>query len=157
MTGNAVRAILTSAAATRLLIKGHYHFGAAAGDVSVPFSAIALVGVDQATIEDCVLRGSFVSITGATIETLTTASTNLIIRRCILSNLETDESVLIGGDAIANTTGFVSEIFARLGEEEAGQVLASMTASKMVYSTSILISGGDNDLAIIVPKTATTG
>lgn len=103
VTNQATLAMLTTAAADRLTVKGNVFTGSADAGMT---AAIRLVGGAEIEIEDNLFIGAYGSGNGA-IENITTAVAWLTIHRNRINNLTAANTKAI--TAVAGTTGIISE------------------------------------------------
>jgi hypothetical protein len=107
-TNQATLAVLTSAAADRMLIENCRFFGTTDAGMT---AAVRLVGGDGITIRNNVFQGAYSAAVGA-IQVLTTATTNVDIDNNYIDNQTASSTACITG--LASTTGVIRRNFLRI-------------------------------------------
>ena len=151
VTGQATDFIVTDANASRLMIDGWTHRGAAAAGGA---SALQIVGGDGATVRNCFIDGNFDT---AAIENVTTAATNLTINGGANgSYIRNRNSADVCFTAVATTTGNVGpNIYARVADN-AANITEAFVGADMQFFQPIAIANADGEVGLNTNITAST-
>lgn len=151
VTGQATDFIVTDANASRLMIDGWTHRGAAAAGGA---SALQIVGGDGATVRNFFIDGNFDT---AAIENVTTAATNLTINGGANgSYIRNRNSADVCFTAVATTTGNVGpNIYARVADN-AANITEAFVGADMQFFQPIAIANADGEVGLNTNITAST-
>ena len=151
VTGQATDFIVTDANASRLMIDGWTHRGAAAAGGA---SALQIVGGDGATVRNFFIDGNFDT---AAIENVTTAATNLTINGGANgSYIRNRNSADVCFTAVATTTGNVGpNIYARVADNPAN-ITEAFVGADMQFFQPIAIANADGEVGLNTNITAST-
>jgi hypothetical protein len=150
VTGQATDFIVTDANATRLLIDGWIHRGAAAAGAD---TAITIVGADGSTIRNFWIDGNFAV---AAIENVTTAATNLSVYGDKPSFIRNRNSADVCFTAVSTATGNVGpNIYARLADD-AANITEAFVGADMQFFQPISIVNADGESSMFTNITAST-
>ena len=151
VTGQATDFIVTDANASRLMIDGWTHRGAAAAGGA---SALQIVGGDGATVRNFFIDGNFDT---AAIENVTTAATNLTINGGANgSYIRNRNSADVCFTAVATTTGNVGpNIYARVADN-AANITEAFVGADMQFFQPIAIANADCEVGLNTNITAST-
>ena len=151
VTGQATDFIVTDANASRLMIDGWTHRGAAAAGGA---SALQIVGGDGATVRNIFIDGNFDT---AAIENVTTAATNLTINGGANgSYIRNRNSADVCFTAVATTTGNVGpNIYARVADN-AANITEAFVGADMQFFQPIAIANADGEVGLNTNITAST-
>ena len=159
VTGQATDGILTTAAATRLLIDGLVWDGAVADGAA---SAIALVGTDRAEIKDFVIEGDF---SVSAIDFRGTASTRVWIHDGQFYNRDAAVDTVVKDTVTASTGNIGPNLMINL-EEHAANITEALTGVTFRYfgcggvaglvGNSILVCNLDGEAAMVSNIVAST-
>ena len=151
VTGQATDFIVTDANASRLMIDGWTHRGAAAAGGA---SALQIVGGDGATVRNFFIDGNFDT---AAIENVTTAATNLTINGGANgSYIRNRNSADVCFTAVATTTGNVGpNIYARVADN-AANITEAFVGADMQFFQPIAIAKADGEVGLNTNITAST-
>jgi len=131
VTGQCTDGILTTAGATRLLIKNYRHDGATAAGTN---AGIAIVGGDGIVIDGLRMDGDF-AVGG--IDVRTTATTDLEVRNVVFRTRNIVDVFMI--DTITGSTGVIGpNIYLRL-QDNAANFAAAIGGATFVYHNPISI------------------
>ena len=151
VTGQATDFIVTDANASRLMIDGWTHRGAAAAGGA---SALQIVGGDGATVRNFFIDGNFDT---AAIENVTTAATNLTINGGANgSYIRNRNSADVCFTAVATTPGNVGpNIYARVADN-AANITEAFVGADMQFFQPIAIANADGEVGLNTNITAST-
>ena len=151
VTGQATDFIVTDANASRLMIDGWTHRGAAAAGGA---SALQIVGGDGATVRNFFIDGNFDT---AAIENVTTAATNLTINGGANgSYIRNRNSADVCFTAVATTTGNDGpNIYARVADN-AANITEAFVGADMQFFQPIAIANADGEVGLNTNITAST-
>ena len=151
VTGQSTDFIVTDANASRLMIDGWTHRGAAAAGGA---SALQIVGGDGATVRNFFIDGNFDT---AAIENVTTAATNLTINGGANgSYIRNRNSADVCFTAVATTTGNVGpNIYARVADN-AANITEAFVGADMQFFQPIAIANADGEVGLNTNITAST-
>ena len=151
VTGQATDFIVTDANASRLMIDGWTHRGAAAAGGA---SALQIVGGDGATVRNFFIDGNYDT---AAIENVTTAATNLTINGGANgSYIRNRNSADVCFTAVATTTGNVGpNIYARVADN-AANITEAFVGADMQFFQPIAIANADGEVGLNTNITAST-
>ena len=149
VTGQATDFIVTDANASRLMIDGWTHRGAAAAGGA---SALQIVGGDGAMVRNFFIDGNFDT---AAIENVTTAATNLTINGGANgSYIRNRNAADICFTAVATTTGNVGpNIYARVADN-AANITEAFAGADMQFFQPIAIANADGEVGLNTNITA---
>jgi len=149
VTGQATDFIVADANASRLMIDGWTHRGAAAAGGA---SALQIVGGDGAMVRNFFIDGNFDT---AAIENVTTAATNLTINGGANgSYIRNRNSADVCFTAVATTTGNVGpNIYARVADN-AANITEAFVGADMQFFQPIAIANADGEVGLNTNITA---
>ena len=148
VTGQATDAILTTAAADRLLVRNYFHNGADAAGAN---AAIAIVGGDAITLKDLKISGNFA--VGA-IDIRTTATTKLVVRDALIKTFHANDIAII--DTITASTGWIGpNLFLQL-KDNAANITEAVTGATFVSFDPIYVVNLAGEKAMLINTTAST-
>lgn len=148
VTGQATDTILTTAAASRMLIKDHYHNGAAAAGAN---SGIAIVGGDGIVIDGLRMDGNFA--VGA-IDIRTTATTDLEVRNAVCRTRSGTDIFLV--DTITGSTGLIGPNISLRLNDHAANITEAITGATFVLFDPIYVVNLAGEKALLINWTAST-
>ncbi len=148
VTGQATDALITTAAADRLLIDGWTVYGATGAGAN---SGIALVGADDVEIKNFYLHGNFA--VGA-IDCRTTASTRVRIHDGTIWTCNAADIAIV--DTITASTGFIGPNLNIMLTDNAANITQACTGATFQYMLPINICNLAGELAMATNITAST-
>ena len=148
VTGEATDVILTTAAASRLLVSKYFHNGA---DGAGANSAIAIVGGDAITLRDLKISGNFA--VGA-IDVRTTATTKLVVRDALIKTFHAADIAIV--DTITASTGWIGpNLFLQL-KDNAANITTAVTGATFVMFDPVYVVNLAGEKAMLSNWTAST-
>jgi hypothetical protein len=151
VTGQATDFIVTDANASRLLISGWTHSGAAAAGAD---TAISLVGGDDWTIEDFDIYGNFAV---AAIENVTTAANRVRIGGGARpSYIWTENAADVAITMVAASTGFIGPAINIMLQDNAANITEAMVGAAMQFMQPINICNLAGESSMQTNITAST-
>lgn len=148
VTGQCTDCILTTAAATRLLIDNLVYDGATAAGTN---AAIAIVGGDGITIRNVVMDGNF-AVGG--IDVRTTATTDLNVYNVRFRTRNAADIFLV--DTVTASTGNIGpNIYIRL-QDNAANITEAITGATWVQHQDISVVNNAGEIGMAINTTAST-
>lgn len=148
VTGQVQRCIVADANATRLLIDGHLHNGAAAAGT---VSAIDMIGVTNPVIRNSKIVGNF---SGSAIEFRTTASVDVDISNCYIWTKNSADLCI--KDTVTGTTGKVGPNLLLMLTDNAANITEAITGATFHQFGDILVCNLAGEQAMAINTTAST-
>lgn len=148
VTGQATDFIVTTAAATRLLIDGWFHNGAAAAGAN---SALALVGVTNPVVRNFRVVGNFAV---SAIDLRTTASVDVNISRGYIWNKNSADVCI--KDTVTASTGRIGPDLELMLTDNAANITEAVTGATFHLFDPVYVCNLVNEKAMLINWTAST-
>jgi len=148
VTGQATDAIITTAAADRLLIDGLRFMGAAGAGAN---SAIAVVGADDTEIRNFYIYGNF-AVGGIDFRTTLSARVNIHTGKIWTENAA-DIAIV---DTITSSTGFIGPDIQIMLKDNAANITTAVTGATFQLVDPVYVVNLVNEKAMLINWTAST-
>ena len=148
VTGQATDAIITTAAADRLLIDGYVHFGAAAAGAN---AAIAIVGADDVEIRNFYLHGNFA--VGA-IDFRTTPSARVRVHSGYIWTRNAADIGIV--DTITSSTGAIGPDITIMLTDNAANITTAVTGATFQLFDPVYVCNLVDEKGLLINWTAST-